>query len=148
MDCALTVVDDTEASRRLLLRAGLLANGVAAKLVVLNVVDADEYEGEVQRKANQGVKAEDFDDVTDAAKRTAENVASSALADIDVDYEAVGLVGDLPEDILTEAEDHDCDHIFIVGRRRSPTGKVIFGDVAQSVILNFEGPVTVLIDEE
>jgi len=33
--------------------------------------------------------------------------------------------------------------VFVRGRRRSPTGKAVFGDTAQAVILNFDGFVTV-----
>lgn len=49
---------------------------------------------------------------------------------------------------LNAAEAHNCDHIFIAGRRRSPTGKAIFGDWVQRVLLNFDGLVTVSLDEE
>jgi nucleotide-binding universal stress UspA family protein len=146
MDRALIVVDDTTADRRLLSEAGEIAAGVGAKLFVLHIIDGDDYESEVQQQANRGKRAESLEDVTNAAAHTADELAASVLTD--VDYEAIGLVGDVPEDILSEAEDRDCDHIFIVGRKRSPTGKVIFGDVAQSVILNFDGAVTVLINEE
>ena len=37
------------------------------------------------------------------------------------------------------AEANSCDYVFILGQRRTPAGKVIFGDTAQSVILNFNG---------
>ena len=148
MDRALVVVNDTEANQRLLTRAGSLAAGVDAKLFVVGVIEADEYESEVQRKANKGTEPSTLNEATEAAKRSAEEAATAALDNTNVDYETVGLVGDLPDDLIKEAHDRDCDHVFITGRRRSPAGKVIFGDLAQSVIINFDGPVTVLLEDE
>ncbi len=148
MDRAVAVVRESDADRRLLSEAGTLAAGVGAELVVLNVIEAGEYENEVQRHAGQNREARSLEEVAEEAKHIADRVASDALRDVDVEYETVGIVGDLPEDVLTEAEERDCDHVFIVGRRRSPTGKVLFGDVAQSVVLGFNGPVTVLVDRD
>jgi nucleotide-binding universal stress UspA family protein len=49
--------------------------------------------------------------------------------------------GDPAESILDTAEDIDADAICVAGRKRSPTGKALFGSVSQSVILNTELPV-------
>lgn len=146
MDRALAVVDDTETDRRLLAEAGALAGGVGAELVVLTVFDADEFASETQRKADKGLEVESVEAGTDRATETAREIAASVLSDTDVEYEPVGIVGDRPDDILAAARNRDCDHVFIAGRKRSPTGKAIFGDVAQAVVLNFEGPVSVLTD--
>lgn len=149
MDRALVVVNDTETGRRLLAKAGALTEAVGAELVVLNVVDADEYTGAVQRTATKGKRTKAADELAEEAERDAAALAESTLADesLDVDYDAVGLVGELPDAILNEADERDCDHVFVVGRHRSPAGKVVFGDIAQSVVLNFDGPVTVLIED-
>jgi hypothetical protein len=34
--------------------------------------------------------------------------------------------------------------VFLAGRKRSPTGKALFGDQTQAVILDFDGAVTVI----
>jgi nucleotide-binding universal stress UspA family protein len=47
------------------------------------------------------------------------------------------------EGILDLAEKIDADHIILGGRKQSPTGKVLFGSVSQSVILGTDRPVTV-----
>lgn len=49
--------------------------------------------------------------------------------------------GDPVEAIIETAEDVDADAICVAGRKRSPAGKMIFGSVSQSVILNTERPV-------
>lgn len=45
--------------------------------------------------------------------------------------------------IISVAEDHEVDNVFIGGRKQSPVGKVLFGSVTQSVLLNTDIPVTV-----
>jgi nucleotide-binding universal stress UspA family protein len=147
MDRALVVVADTDTGRRLLSEAGSITAGIGAELIVLNVVDVDEYTDAVQRTATQGERTKAADEVAAEAEREAAAIADAALEGIDVDYDPVGVVGELPDAILDAAAERDCDHVFVVGRHRSPTGKVVFGDVAQSVVLNFDGPVTVLVED-
>ena len=45
--------------------------------------------------------------------------------------------------ILEEANQINCDHVFISGWRRFPTEKAVFGDRTQRVSLNFDGFVAV-----
>lgn len=67
--------------------------------------------------------------------------ASERLTEANVDHELVGGSGDPAETILDEANTRGVDLICVGGRRRSPTGKALFGSVAQNVILNAEQPV-------
>jgi nucleotide-binding universal stress UspA family protein len=52
---------------------------------------------------------------------------------------------DPAETVLAVADEVDADRIVLAGRRRSPTGKVLFGSVTQSVLLDAERPVTVVM---
>lgn len=88
------------------------------------------------------------------ASEYAESVANSAisdlLSDLDIETEAIGRsVSDEDERadaILSVAKDGACDYIFLIGRRRRPTGKAVFGDTAQRVILNSDQYVVTLTE--
>jgi len=61
-------------------------------------------------------------------------------------YDVELAAGRLPpaDGILDQAEDHEVDHIVMGSRKRSPTGKVIFGSVSQQVLLESPVPVTIV----
>lgn len=144
---ALVVTNAAEGVDRITLEAGELAAGVDASLVLLHVTSNEEYEED--RQAMRDVEAIEggnynVSQASEGAREFAQDVGEQVLRNIDVDYEAVGAVGDEYDQIIQTAEDYDCDHIFIAGRQRSPSGKALFGDTAQQVILNFADPVTVL----
>lgn len=62
-------------------------------------------------------------------------------ADVPVDLREGS--GDPAESIIECAETIDADAICIGGRKRSPAGKMLFGSVTQTVILNTERPVLI-----
>ncbi|ELZ26805.1 UpsA domain-containing protein [Halosimplex carlsbadense 2-9-1] len=149
MDRPLVVYDDE--NTELLEEAGEIASGVDAKLIVLSLMTADEFRE--AREALDVVAQEEhtaYDDsvVIDAAKKQARETAKDMFDD-DVDYRVIGArIGDGESEadrILEVADDNGVDHVFITGQKRSPTGKAVFGDRVQSIILNFDGPVTSLL---
>ena len=148
MERALAVVDADESTKALVREAGELAAAVGAELALLHVTSSDEYE-ETRQKMESipnspvGYSAEK---AREGAEDFAADVGREVLEGIDVSYEAVGRVGDEQSEILAAADEYDCDHLFIAGEKRSPTGKALFGDLTQSIILNFDGPVTVVTE--
>ena len=55
--------------------------------------------------------------------------------------------GDPADTIIEVAEELGVDNITMSGRRRSPTGKMLFGSTTQSVLLAADVPVTVILAE-
>lgn len=145
MDRALLIVETTDRGRELIDIAGEIVSGVDAELVLLRVIDESEYGSDLQRKAQTSMEDVDsVDELTERAKETTAELGDEVLGE-DVSYTVEVLFGELPDDLLAKAAELDCDHVFIAGEKRSPTGKVLFGDTTQSVLLNFDGPVTSLI---
>jgi len=150
MDRALVGLSGESGETELLRTAGELAAGVNASLVVLSMIGEDVVDEDVQTLERVAeLEHTSYDaDVAGAgqADKFGRDAATEALSGRELDYEVVPLVvdpGAKADSILAAADEHDCDHIFIAGRQRSPTGKALFGDVTQTVILNFDGDVTV-----
>lgn len=92
-----------------------------------------------------------LDPESDESARQAEDVPSVARAleffeGEGIDSHAVKDRTNPVESILDEAEEYDVDEIVLGGRKRSPTGKVLFGSVTMSVLRNTDIPVVVTGD--
>ncbi|WP_277552577.1 universal stress protein [Halobaculum limi] len=148
MDHALAVVGPTETAKALTREAGELAAGVDAELTLLHVTDEDEYDEQREQLAqiSRGDSTYSVGQAVEGARAYASDIGREVLEDVDVPYESAGSVGERVETILSEARRRDCDHIFIAGRKRSPTGKALFGDDTQELILDAEVPVTVVTE--
>lgn len=151
MDQALAVYD--ESGDELLREAGELAAGVDAELTVLAMMTEDEFDK--ARETLDTVAQEEHtgygDSVAlDAAVKEARDAVGDIYDELDLSWTVEGHVidsdGAAAEGILETATEVDADHVFLSGQKRSPTGKAVFGDRAQSVILNFDGPVTTLLE--
>ena len=93
-----------------------------------------------------GSEFADEDDGTDpddvAARHTAILSLRDALDAAAVPYEIRGSVGNYGSSIVDLAREVDADRVVVGGRRRSPTGKAVFGSTAQKVLLSAPCPVT------
>ncbi|PSQ57786.1 universal stress protein UspA [Halobacteriales archaeon SW_8_68_21] len=108
--------------------------------VILNVYEGFEASGEGGRVDSEEVwNEENYPETVDAvADRLAEaGVATTRRREH----------GDPDEVIVEVAAELDADNISMSGRRRSPTGKVLFGSTTQSVVLAADCPVTVTLDD-
>lgn len=145
MKRALAVVEGTEETKKLVREAGELAAGVEAELILLHVTTEEEFSDRADALASiPNYNAEySVGQARDGASQFADDIGREVFEGLSVEYEAVGALGDKQQQILEIADQYDCDHLFISGRKRSPTGKAIFGDLTQSVILGFDGAVTV-----
>lgn len=146
MERALVVIDGEESTKQLVREAGEIATGIGAELVLLHVTTEDEFAdreealaGFAEFEAGYGVSQ-----AQEGAEQFAESIGNEVFEGADVEFEAVGRIGDDVEEVLNVARDRGVDHLFVRGQQRSPTGKALFGDRAQQLALDFDGPVTLL----
>lgn len=146
MERAIAVVEASDSAKELVREAGELAAGVDAELILLHVTTEDEYSDRRESMASIPDLNVNYtiDEAQDGARTFAKDIGRDVLDDVDIEPEAVGRVGEKGDEILQLADSRDADHIFLAGRKRSPTGKAIFGDVTQRIILEFDGAVTVV----
>jgi len=148
MKRGLVSLRETETHLELLTEAAEWIDGANGELVVLWHVDESEYDARVDSlESVERAEHVDYDHaaIIEGAEADAREFAGSVLSEtgiepqivVDVDSEKTRA-----QHVLDAAREHDCDHVFIVGSSRSPTGKAVFGDFAQKVILNFEGYTT------
>ncbi|GAB3020137.1 universal stress protein [Natronobiforma cellulositropha] len=74
------------------------------------------------------------------------DLVAESLESAGIEHAVQETRGEPAEAILEIAADHEVDCIVISARKRSPIGKVLFGSVAQAVILDSECPVTVVAE--
>jgi nucleotide-binding universal stress UspA family protein len=148
MDRGLVIVEDTETHRDLLREAGEYAAATGDDLLLLpfRTEESDEADREVLERVGEVENVTyDADAVTRAAANEVTDIADEVLDGLDVEFDvavAVADEGERADRALEAGRERDCDHAFVVGRSRSPTGKAIFGDFAKQIILDFDGYVT------
>lgn len=142
MSTVLIIITDNNVDEKLFKSAEKYVSGTETNVIVSKFIDEEEHESELQRKIKSDPQTDSFEELEEKAERDARQLAES-LFEEEVEYTAIGTIGTLPDSILQFAEEKNCEQIFVTGRQRSPTGKIIFGDIAQSIILGFDGPVTV-----
>jgi nucleotide-binding universal stress UspA family protein len=150
MERGLAVVQRTsDTEKRLLREADTYAGCNDAPLHVLRVVSPEEYQSvesaevtsDFDRSGYEDPATSHFDEEITAFVEDALEEPGTVETVVKVADE-----GDRVDTVLDAAAERDCDHVFLVGKRRSPTGKALFGDLTQDIILEFDGTVTLAMD--
>ncbi|WP_227379304.1 universal stress protein [Haladaptatus halobius] len=143
----LAVIKPTETDLELLEEAGTIAAAVGIEVVVLALdFDGSENVSADAMQQWEGFADANSDETAETVHRFAEYLGNRVLDPLGVEYLPIGerIETTRPSSkIIDVAKNHGCDHIYVTNRRRSPTGKALFGETAQSVILNFDGFVMV-----
>ena len=120
--------------------ASLPSAGDEVEAVILNVYEGFEVSGEAGRVDSEDVwDEENYPESVDAVE--------DRLAEAGVETTRRREHGDPADTIVEVAAELDVDGITMSGRRRSPTGKMLFGSTTQSVLLAADRPVTVILEE-
>ena len=133
--------DDRDRMTRLAEETVNVAEPTGATVVLVHVFAEDEFD-DAAEKLEFDPTREDVDPDAVARRYMTIHELVENFERADVDHETRGAVGRRGEQIIGVAEEVDADRIFVGGRSRSPTGKAIFGSVAQKVMLSSPCPVT------
>ncbi|KAB1185455.1 MULTISPECIES: universal stress protein [Haloferax] len=116
-----------------------IASAVGADITLLRVYPKGEFEKRLEEFSY------DSADPTDIAKRNSQvRDAAHIVRDAGLELTIAGVVGNPGTEVVSYVEEHDIDHVFIGGRRRSPTGKALMGSTSQEILLGLSVPCTVL----
>jgi nucleotide-binding universal stress UspA family protein len=133
--------EDEERTERLADEIIALAEPADAEVVLTHVFDDEEFD---ETSAKLGFEPESGSSTPHAVaeRHRTTRAISRALSEAGVRHSVQGAVGDLADEVVETAEGVGADRVVVGGRRRSPTGKAVFGSVAQEVILSAPCPVT------
>ncbi|CCQ33072.1 universal stress protein [Halorhabdus tiamatea SARL4B] len=117
-----------------------VAQPAAATVHLTHVFTPGEFEEATDRLNFESSTTADPDAV--AQRHETIRALIGALEDAGIEYAVHGRVGDHAEKIVELAGELDADRVVVGGRKRSPSGKAVFGSIAQDVMLESPCPVT------
>ncbi|WP_277541188.1 universal stress protein [Haloarcula laminariae] len=123
-----------------------IAGPAGADVVIAHVFTDEEYENVVEQLEFAAVAEADPDEVAD--RHTTVRELRDLLTAAEISTSVQGAVGDHGDEIVDLAKSVHADLVVVGGRKRSPTGKAVFGSVAQEVMLSSPCPVTFVRGDE
>lgn len=131
--------NDADRTGELLTAIRDVAEPADADVVLLHAFSQTAYEEGV---SEAGFDPDDPPSPDELASRLeAVDAISAALEETDIEYEITGVIGDEGDSILSETAAADGDLLYLSGRRRSPTGKAVFGSTSHRIMMNSSCPV-------
>lgn len=141
--CIVAAVDDSKHAARVAAEGAALAAAFDLDLHLLNVLTASQFVEIEHTSYEEHGETVPIDRVREYAQQVATRAGSDLGADVDVT--AVGLVGDVADETLDYADEHDARYLVVGGRRRSKVGKAFFESITQNILLRAERPVVTVM---
>jgi nucleotide-binding universal stress UspA family protein len=134
----LAAVSEKHQSNPVITTAHELASALDQELLLVHVVPDEEFESHRETVLDAvGNDDYSFTQEEQSAATFSETVAKETLDDFDdKPVRGIGRIGDPATEIVSVADEYDVSYLVIGRYKRSPTGKVLFGSTAQSVLLN------------
>jgi len=123
-----------------------IAGPTGANVVIAHVFSEEEFESVVDQLDFASADEAEPDAVADRHSTVRE--LRTRFDDAGVGYSVRGAVGDHATKVVSLAKETNADLVIVGGSKRSPTGKAVFGSVAQEVMLNAPCPVTFVRDTD
>lgn len=137
----IAAVDRSERAENVTSEAASLARAFDEPLHILHVMSRNEFVEIETTSVEENNRPIDIERIEEIAAEQ----ANEAAIGVDRAYETVGRVGDATSEVLRYANEQDTRYVVVGGRKRSPTGKAVFGSVTQSILLNADCPVVTVI---
>lgn len=132
-------IDESEHADRVLAESQRLSDAFDEPVSVVHVIDRKEFLERERESTDRSGRPVEMDELREIAADRASSIVEGT--DFTAEFETVGLVGSPANAIVRYADDHDASYLVIGTEKRSPTGKALFGSVAQSILLNADRPV-------
>lgn len=130
-------VDRSDRAESVIAEAEQLAKAFDDDVHVVHVLTTTKFINLGRTEAQMGNSID-----MEKVRTVAADIAAEAVTDpLDVPCEFVGLVGDPTDEIVHYANEQQARYIVVGSRKRSATGKALFGSVAQSILLSADVPV-------
>lgn len=137
----IAAVDRSEHAKKVASEAEKLARSFEDSLVLIHVMSRSEFIEIESENVEESRQAVDIDKIREAASRHADKAGD----ELSISYEPVGSIGKVKTVLNQFAAENDARYIVIGGRKRSPTGKAIFGSVTQDILLSADNPVVTVM---
>lgn len=119
-----------------------IASGVGAEVTLFRAFTEQEFSDRLDE-----LGYESSEPVELARRHSVVNEIAEILRASNVKLTVAAEVGPAAESVVDFVEQHEMDHVFVGGRRRSPTGKALLGSVSQQVILQLDVPCTLILND-
>lgn len=141
-------VDDSTHAQRILSEASMLAHDLDEPLHAVHVLKRSQFVDVLEKNVPGQPLVENHE-----IRRIGQEIVEKGTADPEISHSTDTIdikirIGDPAEEIATYARKVDARYLVLGGRRRSPTGKALFGSVTQTAMFDASMPVlTVPLDK-